>query len=127
VLVEDEGSRARLEQGGRRLGGRGGDESRRRRCGRRCHVELGEAEVSADVVEGRERPLAGDELGHDLKALVEAAQNIQYQGVVLNRCAEVGESVSHAFHLVAVIVNGERALGGCGIRRRGAWRETRGC
>jgi hypothetical protein len=38
-------------------------------------------------------------------------QNIQYQGAVLNGFTEVGEGVSHAFHLAAVVVNGEHALG----------------
>jgi hypothetical protein len=36
------------------------------------HVEFGEAEIGANIGEGREWPLAGNELRHELKALIES-------------------------------------------------------
>jgi hypothetical protein len=52
-----------------------------------------------------------NELRDDLEALVEAARNVQDQGAVLNGFAEVSEGVSHAFHLAAIVVDGECSLG----------------
>jgi hypothetical protein len=57
----------------RGFAGRGGDECRCR--GRRSgHVELGEAEVSANLDERREGALTSDELGHELKAFVQSTE-----------------------------------------------------
>jgi hypothetical protein len=97
-------------RGSRRLAGRGSDEGRRW-CRRGRHVEFSQAQISTDVGKGGERALPGDELGHELEALVEAAQDVQHKSAILNGLAEVSKSVSHAFHLAAVIVDGEGTLG----------------
>jgi hypothetical protein len=53
----------------------------------------------------------GDELQHELEALVEATQNIQHKSTVVDGLAKIGKCISHALHLAAVIVDGEGALG----------------
>jgi hypothetical protein len=63
-----------------------------------------------DVAEGGERALACDELSHELKTLVEAPQDIQHQGAVVDKFAKICEGVSLALHLAAVLVDGERPL-----------------
>jgi hypothetical protein len=50
-------------------------------------------------------------LCHELEALVEAAQDVQYKGTVLNGLTNISKSVSHALHFVAVVVDGEGTLG----------------
>jgi hypothetical protein len=67
--------------------------------------------IGADVVEGRERPLAGNKLSHDLESFAEAVQDVEHQGVVLDGLAKVGERVGEALHLAAIVVDGEGALG----------------
>lgn len=74
-------------------------------------AELGEAEVGADVGEGRERPLARDELRHEVEAFVEVTQDVEHQSAVLNGFAKIGKSVGHVLHLAAIVVDGERTLG----------------
>jgi len=69
------GRRGGWRREGGRLGVRRGDEGRWRSRGR-VHVELGQAEVGPDVVEGGEGLLPGDELRHELKTFVEATQDI---------------------------------------------------
>jgi hypothetical protein len=63
--------------------------------------------IDTDVVEGRERPLSGNKLSHDLESFAEAAQDVEHQGAVLDGLAKVGE----ALHLAAIVVDGEGALG----------------
>jgi hypothetical protein len=74
------------------------------------HVELSQPEVSTNVSEGWERLLSGDELGHELKPFIEAPQDVEHQSAVLDRLAEVGQGIGHAFHLAAVVVDGESTL-----------------
>jgi hypothetical protein len=64
-----------------------------------------------DVGERWERLLAGDELRHELEALIEATQDVEHQGAVLNGFAKSGKGVGRSLHLAAVGVDGERALG----------------
>ena len=45
-----------------------------------------------------------------MKTLVEAPQDIQHQGAVVDRFAKVCQSVSLALHLAAVLVDGECPL-----------------
>jgi hypothetical protein len=94
----------------RRLGGSSSGDEGRRRGGRRPHVELSQPEISTNVGEGREWPLAGDELGHELEPFVEATQDVEHQGAVLDWLTEVGQGISHAFHLAAIVVDGESTL-----------------
>ena len=97
-------------RGGSHLAGWRRDEGRGRRC-RLCHVEFSQVQIAADVGEGGERPLASDELGHELEALIEASQNIQHMGAVGDGFAKSSKSISFVLHRAAVVVDGESALG----------------
>jgi hypothetical protein len=55
--------------------------------------------------------LTGNKLRHELETLVETPQDVQHKRAVLNGFAKVGESVDHALHHAAVLVDGEGALG----------------
>jgi hypothetical protein len=121
-LLRPRGRRGRWSRRGRRPAGRRGDEGRRRRR-RRRHVELGQAQISADVVEGGEGPLPGDELGHELKSFIETTQNVEHQSAILDGLAKISQAVGHVLHLPAVFVDGESALAELaefGVKKHGA-------
>jgi len=49
-------------------------------------------------------------LGHELKPFIESPQNVEHQSTVQDRLAEIGQGICHAFHLAAVVVDGEGTL-----------------
>ena len=55
--------------------------------------------------------MAGDKLGHELKTFIEATQDVQHQGAIIDGLAEVGKSVCHSLHLAAEVVDREGTLG----------------
>jgi hypothetical protein len=94
----------------RRLAWCSGEEGSRSSRGWR-HVQFSKTEVGANVGEGGEGPLASDDVSHEQEPLVEAPQNVEHEGPVIDRFTEVGEGVSHALQLATVVVDGEVSLG----------------
>jgi hypothetical protein len=92
-----------------RLAGRC-SEKRRGRRHRLLHVEFSKAQVCANVAEGRKRLLASDQLCHELKPFVEAAQDVQDERAVTDGLAKISKGISLGLHLAAVVVDGEGAL-----------------
>jgi hypothetical protein len=64
-----------------------------------------------DIRKQRKRSLTGNKPRHELEMLVETPQDVQHKRAVLNGFTKVGESVDHALHLAAVLVDGEGAFG----------------
>ena len=76
-----------------------------------------------DVGEGGKRPLSSDQLQHELKAFIKAAEDVEHQSAVLHGLAEVGKRVCHGLHFPAEIINGEGSLAGgaeLGVEEHGA-------
>jgi hypothetical protein len=56
-------------------------------------------QISTDVGERRERPLASDELGHELEPFVKATKNVEHQGMNVDGLTKIGKGISHTLHL----------------------------
>jgi hypothetical protein len=54
--------------------------------------------------------LASDQLGHELKPFVEAAQDVQDERAVTDGLAKISKGISLGLHLAVVVVDGEGAL-----------------
>jgi len=54
--------------------------------------------------------LAGDELRHELETFIEAAQDVQHEGAVLDGLAKISKCIGHGLHLAAEVVDGEGTL-----------------
>lgn len=102
----------------RRLAGRC-SEKRRGRRHRLLHVEFSKEQVCANVAEGRKQLLASDQLCHELKPFVEAAQDVQDERAVTDGLAKISKGINLGLHLATVVVDGEGALRGCEIQHQG--------
>src|SRR6185503_14292219 len=86
-----------------------GEESTRRRRSRSAGDEFLEEQLIADLVERRERATAKVN-PHVTELVVEAAQNIEDEGAIVDDLAEVPELGRHGLHLAAVVADGQLTL-----------------